>query len=136
MYKKPKKYNVIKQSSYNKYGNKKNIIDGYKFDSLVEGQYYKYLNEQKKLGKVRDFILQPKWVLQEGYKLDENTKRTPAITYTADFMVFYTNGNVRVIDVKGGNTTPEFKLKKKLFEYKMGQKLWEVRYKNGVWEEI
>lgn len=130
------KFGTAKKQPYNKYGNKKTVIDGNKFDSLVEGQYYTYLKELKKLGQVREFVLQPKWVLQEGYKLEDNTRRTPPITYTADFMVFYTNGNVRVIDVKGGNTTPEFKIKKKMWEYKMSQKLWEARYKNGKWEEI
>ena len=42
------------------------------------------------------------------------------IRYLADFKIWYGPHNVAIEDVKGwgGYTTPEFKLKRKLFEYK------------------
>jgi hypothetical protein len=42
------------------------------------------------------------------------------IRYIADFKIWYTPQNVVIEDVKGwgGYTTPEFKLKRKMFEYK------------------
>ena len=44
---------------YNKYNNKKTIVDGIKFDSEMESHYYIYLKHLKEIGGVVDFELQP-----------------------------------------------------------------------------
>ena len=101
--------------SYNKYNNKKTIVDGIKFDSEMESHYYIYLKQLKEIGEVVDFILQPTYLLQEGFNL--NGKRIRAITYKADFKVIYKDGHEEVIDVKG-KLTEEFKIKRKMLLYR------------------
>ena len=101
--------------SYNKYNNKKTIVDGIKFDSEMESHYYIYLKQLKEMGEVVDFVLQPTYLLQEGFNL--NGKRIRAITYKADFKVIYKDGHEEVIDVKG-KLTEEFKIKRKMLLYR------------------
>ena len=101
--------------SYNKYNNKKTIVDGIKFDSEMESNYYIYLKQLKEIGEVVDFILQPTYLLQEGFNL--NGKRIRPITYKADFKVIYKDGHEEVIDVKG-KITEEFKIKRKMLLYR------------------
>ncbi|XTR36656.1 DUF1064 domain-containing protein [Paraclostridium tenue] len=98
-----------------KYKNKKVEIDGIKFDSKDESQYYLYLKKQKEDGKIKDFGLQQKFELQPSFKKDGKTYR--AITYTVDFAVYKWNGEVEYIDVKGMETQQGL-LRKKLFDYK------------------
>ena len=100
---------------YNKYKNKKTIIDGFKFDSEMESHYYIYLKQLKEIGEVVDFVLQPTYLLQEGFDL--NGKRIRPITYKADFKVIYKDGHEEVIDVKG-KLTEEFKIKRKMLLYR------------------
>ena len=100
---------------YNKYKNKKTMVDGFKFDSEMESHYYLYLKQLKEMGEVVDFVLQPTYLLQEGFNL--NGKRIRPITYKADFKVIYKDGHEEVIDVKG-KLTEEFKIKRKMLLYK------------------
>ena len=101
--------------SYNKYKNKKTMVDGIKFDSEMESHYYIYLKQLKEIGEVVDFEIQPTFLLQEGFNL--NGKRIRAITYKADFKVIYKDGHEEVIDVKG-KLTEEFKIKRKMLLYR------------------
>ena len=101
--------------SYNKYNNKKTIVDGIKFDSEMESHYYIYLKQLKEIGEVVDFEIQPTFLLQEGFNL--NGKKIRAITYKADFKVIYKDGHEEVIDVKG-KLTEEFKIKRKMLLYR------------------
>ena len=101
--------------SYNKYKNKKTIIDGFKFDSEMESHYYLYLKQLKEMGEVVDFVLQPTYLLQEGFNL--NGKRIRPITYKADFKVIYKGGYEEVIDVKG-KLTEEVKIKRNMVLYR------------------
>ena len=100
---------------YNKYNNKKTIVDGIKFDSEMESHYYIYLKQLKEIDEVVDFVLQPTYLLQEG--VDLNGKRIRPITYKADFKVIYKDGHEEVIDVKG-KLTEEFKIKRKMLLYR------------------
>ena len=101
--------------SYNKYKNKKTMVDGIKFDSEMESHYYIYLKQLKEIGEVVDFVIQPTYLLQEGFDL--NGKRIRPITYKADFKVIYKDGHEEVIDVKG-KLTEEFKIKRKMLLYR------------------
>ena len=100
---------------YNKYNNKKTIVDGIKFDSEMESHYYIYLKQLKEIGEVVDFVLQPTYLLQEGFNL--NGKRIRPITYKADFKVIYKDGHEEEIDVKG-KLKEEFKIKRKMLLYR------------------
>ena len=98
----------------NKYRNKKIQVDMYVFDSIAESKRYKELALLQKAGYIKELQLQPKFLLQEGFKKNGKTYRK--IEYIADFM-YKENGKTIIEDVKG-KETEVFKLKKKLFEYK------------------
>ena len=124
--------------SYNKYKNKKTMVDGIKFDSEMESHYYIYLKQLKEIGEVVDFVLQPTYLLQEGFDL--NGKRIRPITYKADFKVIYKDGHEEVIDVKG-KLTEEFKIKRKMLLYKYRDITFKCvqergRKPNKYWIEI
>lgn len=97
-----------------KYHNKKVQIDMYVFDSIAESRRYKELALLERAGQISELELQPKFLLQDGFKKNGKTYR--AIYYIADFR-YVENGKVIVEDVKG-KETEVFKLKHKLFEYK------------------
>lgn len=104
----------------NKYRNKKIEIDGIKFDSKHEGEYYLYLKKLKNEGKIKDFGLQTKFELQPSFKKYGKTHR--AITYAVDFAIYHWNGEVEYIDVKGMETQQGI-MRKKIFDYKYKEKL-------------
>lgn len=107
-----------------KYYSKKVVIDGIKFDSKKEGEYYQKLKILEKQGIIKDLELQKEYILQDKFKINGKTRRK--ITYRADFSYFSTEDNkLHVIDVKGFKTDL-YKLKKKLFEYKYGIEIEEV----------
>lgn len=98
-----------------KYNNKKTVIDGITFDSRDEALYYEALKDMKSKGLIKDFELQPSFLLQEGFEKDE--KKYRPISYIADFRVIINTNSYVVVDIKGMLTT-EFKIKMKLFNYK------------------
>lgn len=102
----------------NKYNNKKTVVDGITFDSKKEADYYIQLKVLKQMNKIRDFKMQQKYILQEGFEKD-GVKHRP-ITYIADFVILHWGGGIEVIDIKPSKQyqTQVYKLKKKLFEYK------------------
>lgn len=83
----------------NKYNARKTVVDGITFDSQKEAEYYCQLKLRKKAGEITDFELQPVFILQEKYRLNGKTIR--AMKYKADFKVFYPDGRVEIVDVKG-----------------------------------
>ena len=98
-----------------KYNNKKTVVDGITFDSRDESLYYQALKDMKTKGLIKDYKLQPKFILQESFV--KNDKKYRPITYIADFRVINNDGSFYIVDVKGMLTT-EFKIKMKLFNYK------------------
>lgn len=98
-----------------KYRAKPTIVDGVRFDSKKESRHYQALLLEQRAGTIKEIELQPKFVLQEGFKKNGMTHRP--IAYVADFRVTYADGRVAIVDVKG-LPTPVYKMKKKLFEYK------------------
>lgn len=99
----------------NKYHNKKVIIDGHKFDSILEAQRYTELKLMQKQGIIKDLELQKPYELIPSFK--KNNKTFKKASYIADF-VYYDNelGKVIVEDTKG-YITDIYALKKKMFEY-------------------
>ena len=98
---------------WNKYGAKKTTVNGITFDSGAEARYYKKLLEQKRAGEIKDFDLQPKFLLQPAFK--KNSKTIRSINYIADFKVYHLDGSISIVDVKGVETET-FNIKRKLFE--------------------
>lgn len=95
-----------------KYNSSKTVLDGFKFHSKVEGEYYLLLKEKQRTGEILAFELQPKFLLQNGFR--KEGKWIHPIHYIADFEVTYPDGRVEIVDIKG-QTTQVFDLKKKLF---------------------
>lgn len=101
---------------YNKYSNKKVILDDIKFDSKREGNRYMELKMLEKSGLIKELELQKEFELQPSFKKSGKTYRK--ITYKADFYYFDNHlGRYVVEDVKGFKTDV-YNLKKKMFEYK------------------
>lgn len=134
-------YNNKGKKPYKKYNNVEKYVDGIKFDSLTEADFYEYLKEEKRRKRVIHFDINKTYVLLAGYSLDtfeiegQTVKRRKAsdVKYIADFVVLYANGQSAIIDTKGGVTTEAFKLKKKMFEQQHGLPIVEARKKDGKW---
>lgn len=86
--------------AWHKYGAKKTEIDGIKFDSKAEAEFYLYL---KKSETIKIVEMQPKIYLTKA-----------RILYKPDFLVKDHEGDY-YIDVKGMET-PVFKIKKRLWK--------------------
>lgn len=97
-----------------KYNNKKTTIDNIIFDSKKEAEFYCELKLLKRAKRIKDFELQPQFLLMDKFK--KNGKRYRAITYKADFKVINNDGTIRIIDIKGVKTDV-FKIKQKMFEF-------------------
>ena len=106
-----------------KYRAKKTEIDGIKFDSKKEAKRYIALRELEKKGNIEKLTLQPRFLLQEGFR--KNGKAYRKIEYVADFM-YEQDGKLIIEDVKGIKTDV----------YKLKQKLFEKRYSDLTIKEI
>ncbi len=87
--------------SYRKYGNRKTVIDGIKFDSKAEAERYKESRLMERAKLIKNLDLQPEFLLQDKFKYNGKTER--AVKYIADFKYFDVAKGVYVVeDVKGG----------------------------------
>lgn len=100
-----------------KYNNVKVHIDGHKFDSKKEANYYLILRGELNAGRVKRLEFQPKFRLEVNGIL--------ICHYIADFKVFYANGKVEIIDVKGFRT-PTYKLKNRMMKAILGIDIKEI----------
>lgn len=80
-------------------------VDGYKFHSKKESQYYQDLKLAQTSGQLLFFLMQVPIHI------------SPGVTYRVDFVEFWANGDVRFVDVKG-LSLPMYKTKKILVEQK------------------
>ena len=100
-----------------KYKNDRTEIDGFKFDSKKEAEYYLILKDREKYGEIRYLRLQYPVEIQPAFT-DKQGNKIRAITYKADFYFYDVKLKAwRIIDVKGFKTEV-YKLKKKLLLYK------------------
>lgn len=107
---------------FQKYHNKKTVIDGITFDSAKEA--YRYRQLCRKYGP-DNIQLQVPYVLIPAQK-DENGKVIERkCTYIADFVYHDKDGNLIVEDTKGYRT-PEYNIKRKLMLYVHGIRISEV----------
>jgi hypothetical protein len=104
--------------------NIKTVIDGITFDSKREAEYYCELKMRKRSGDIKEFALQPKYLIIDGYVRDG--KKVRPTYYIADFLIHHKDDSHEVVDVKGMETAV-FKLKRKLFESKYNMKLTIVK---------
>lgn len=102
-----------------KYSSAKTDVDGIRFDSKKEAEFYAELKLREKAGEISDLRLQPRYLLQEAFK--HEGKQYREIEYVADFE-YIENGVTVVVDVKGFRTAV-YMIKRKLFLYKYGDKV-------------
>lgn len=116
-----------------KYGNRKVVRDGIKFDSEREARRYGELKFLLKQGRIRDLRLQANFTLVEGYTTVEG-KRIKPMVYRADFtyeratepdIAGVVHWLPEVEDAKGMKTK-DYLLKKKLMQDKYGITIREV----------
>lgn len=100
-----------------KYGNKKTVVDGHKFDSKAEANRYCELKLMKKAGLIKDLKLQPRYRLLDGFENGDGKRNRP-ISYIADFEYIDTEKNVVVVEDVKGRKTAVYRMKKKMFEHK------------------
>ena len=131
---------MFKRIKGSKFGAIKTEIDGQRFDSKVESKYYLYLKDLESQGELSQLDCQPTFTLMEGFR--RNGVKIRDIVYKADFKYVTNEGVTVVCDVKGGDSTPEFKLKAKMLlklidEGKIDDFIFqEVRWKSKTWEVI
>lgn len=99
-----------------KYGNRKVVVDGHKFDSKLEGKRYKELKLMQELGLIKNLKLHPEFILIPPFK--KNGRSYRKTSYFADFSYFSVKENKTIIEDTKGFKTDIYKLKKKLFEYR------------------
>lgn len=107
-----------------KYGAKKTVLDGIRFDSMAEAEYYLILKAQKLRGEIADFILQPKIYLSAA-----------KILFKPDYLVINLDGSRFFVDVKG-MMTPVFKLKLRLWKAYCSERLLLVKKSGRGFKEL
>jgi hypothetical protein len=116
-----------------KYNAKKVEIDGIKFDSKAEGEFYLHLKQQVAEHKILGFERQKRMLLQEGFSVEGVKGEIRPIFYVVDFIITENDGTLTYVDVKGMETDV-FKLKKKLFMKRYNTALLKVKKTKGGWQ--
>lgn len=108
-----------------KYGNKKTIVDGIRFDSLHEANRYMELQLLERGKAIRDLRRQVKYELVPTIRHNGKVIQR-AINYYADFVYIDSRtGNTVVEDAKGYKTDV-YRMKKKMMLNKYGIEIMEV----------
>lgn len=101
----------IPNTKESKYKSRQIIVDGIKFPSQKEADFYCNLKILLRAGEISGFCRQARFVVTEG------NEQNSCVEYITDFVIFYPNGTYRIVDVKGYKTEV-FKLKMKSFSEK------------------
>jgi hypothetical protein len=134
----------------------KTTIDGYEFDSLTEGEFYRHLKRREDVDYIK---VHPSYTLLEQFSIicgRCNSGKLPSAktgklikckrcegegiilrrpwTYTPDFMVKWKDGHSSFYDVKGGFKDAKFNYIKKMFENKFYQELLVVKQVKNEWK--
>lgn len=114
-------------SKRSKYKNVRVEIDGHKFASRAEARRYVQLKDQQERGEILNLDLQrrfPLWASDAGGFVPAKVS-----DYVADFVYLRNDAAYPLVceDVKGGETTAVFKLKKKMMKVCHGIDVIEVR---------
>ena len=109
---------------------KKVDYDGYRFDSEMECDYYKFLKERERLGEIDCLEVHYPFELQPAYTID-GVEKAPII-YECDFHYYdEIQQRWRTVDVKG-MLTDDFILRWKMFEYKHHRPLEVMKYSKST----
>ena len=122
-----------------KFGNKKVVVDDYKFDSKAEAAYYVMLRDRgySFMPIAGKYVAMQKFIPIQSAVTLKNGEKIQAVRYKADF-VFYDGLNIeKVVDVKGYQDS-ESKLKMKMFAKEYGYPVTFAKYdhRKGTFEEM
>lgn len=97
-------------------------VDGMRFDSKKEAEFYNQLKLRLRARDIKAFARQVPFILNEA----EHGNRP--VMLKVDFVVWELDGRVRIIDIKPAENflTKEYKTKKRLFESMSGLKIEEI----------
>jgi hypothetical protein len=111
---------VVQVKTPPKYGNRRVVVNGVRFDSEREAAVYHDHALRQAAGEIDDLVAHPRYPLEAYGQLLGH--------YEADLSYVETaTGQVVVVDVKSGPTrTPLYRLKKKLFEAQYGLTITEI----------
>lgn len=110
-----------RQDHRSKYGNIKTEYNGTVFMSKKEAEYAMFLDSARKAQNASQRVVS--YEMQVPYQITMNDIKI--CRYLADFKVFYADGHIEIIDVKGVRTNI-YSLKKKLVKAQYGIKIKEV----------
>jgi len=100
----------------NKYGARKVVMDGLKFDSMREAKRWLALRQDERNGEISGLERQVKYVLAPGVKLAGEKRAKTELRYFADFRyVDLMTGQTVVEDAKG-RETEAFRIKRHLMK--------------------
>ncbi len=99
-----------------KYSNKKVLIDGITFDSMKEANRYRELKLLEKVGEISNLVLQPVYVLLNGFEYKGEKIR--AIKYIGDFEYREVKTGNKVLEDTKGFKTKDYLIKVKLLKNK------------------
>lgn len=152
----PVKKSTKKKDTMGKIKHIKTEVDGITFDSKMESEYYEKLKDDLEKGLIKDFELQPEFLLQEKYiivdgqviegchpdfnklKRKHKAKTISAIKYRGDFLITQLDDTKKVVDTKGLSTA-DFEIKKKLFMFRYPNLKLEVlifNSKTKTWDDF
>ena len=112
----PHKQNNTKNNTKSKYSNKKVLIDGITFDSMKEANRYRELKLLEKVGEISNLVLQPVYVLLNGFEYKGEKIR--AIKYIGDFEYIEVKTGNKVLEDTKGFKTKDYLIKVKLLKNK------------------
>lgn len=101
------------RTSKAKYGNRRVVVNGEKFDSAAEASRFSTLILLQRAGKISELTRQVSFVLAPGAIVAGKKKR--ALTYRADFQ-YVTADGLRVVEDKKGALTEAYKIKRHLMK--------------------
>lgn len=111
-----------------KYRNVKVTIDGQRFDSKREADYWLLLKERERRGEIDSLCRQVEFALcaPDRTNQDDQHRRNMLVSsYIADYQFYDQTGNRHVVDAKGKRTAM-YQLKKKWLELQDGVIIEEV----------
>lgn len=101
----------------NKYHNKKVMYNGVLYDSKKEAHRAYELELLQRAGAIHSLERQKKFCLLESF-MNNKGEKIRGIDYITDFYYYDNDKKIWIAEDTKGILTPEFKLKKKLFEHR------------------
>lgn len=109
-----------------KYGNRKIIMDGQKFDSMKEAARYQELKMLERAGEITELRRQVPFTVIPAMKDEKGKVIEREVKYIADFTYLEKGQNVRTVEDVKGMRTEVYKIKRKLMLYRNGIRIKEV----------